>query len=349
MDSKELYQILDRFPRFTLFSAPTPIQKMHNLSRELGAELFIKRDDLTGLAAGGNKTRKLEYLIGKALAEDADTLITAGWYHSNHALQTAAAACKAGMKAILVLKGRPCYRGSLFLDRLTGADIHLYEAPSSSALTPYMEEIAEESRKNGGNPFIIPVGGSNPVGAMGYVRGAAEIANQVEESGLNFDYVVCPTSSGGTQSGLMWGLRNCIPETRMLGVGVGDSRDEVIDGVYRILLGLSELLERLEWDRETLEAATVTDYGFGAYAHLAPEVTGLIRHVASREGLFLDPVYTGKAFFGLVGMIHSGKIPHGSRILFVHTGGLSSLFQYEEELLIHLESLHHQNGKKNES
>lgn len=339
MRHKELYNILDGYPRFVLLAGRTPLEKLHRLSAELPVELYIKRDDLTGIAAGGNKNRKLEYLIGLAREEGADTLLTAGWYHSNHALQTAGAAGRADMKAILFLKGKACYRGSLYLDRLAGADIRFYDAPSSSALMPYMVEAAEALKKEGKKPFIIPVGGSNKTGALGYVRTAAEIAAQCEEQGLNLDYIVCPTSSGGTQAGLTLGVRECLPRTKVLAIGVGDDREEVLTNVYNLLQDLSVLLQRKSWDRDMLACATVTDYGFGAYGKLDPKVTELIRYLGAREGIFLDPVYTGKAFFGMMDLIRTGQIPSESHVCFVHTGGLSSLFQYEEELNAHLDAL----------
>lgn len=333
MSKIELCEKLKSFPRFPLLPGPTPLLPLENLSRELGIELFIKRDDLTGLAAGGNKTRKLEFLIGRALQEKADTILTAGWYHSNHALQTAAAAGKAGLDAILFLKGEPHFKGSLFLDYLAGADIRLFDVPGSSALTPYMEEAAAELRRQGKKPFIIPVGGSNPTGALGYAAGALELAEQSHTLDMEPDYVVMPTSSGGTHSGLLCGLRETLPGTRVLGIGVGDEPEEVREDVLLILQGLSEMLGLAPWNAEDITENFCFDYGFGDYGKLVAPVMELIREVGSKEGFYLDPVYTGKAFFGLLDLVKNGTIPKGAKVVFVHTGGLSGLFQYEEEVM----------------
>lgn len=333
MSEITLREKLNGFPLFPLLSGTTPLLPLKNISRELGIELFIKRDDLTGLAAGGNKTRKLEFLIGQALEEGADTVFTAGWYHSNHALQTAAAAGKAGLDCTLFLKGEPRYRGSLFLDVLAGADIRLFDVPGSSALVPYMEKAATELRKLGKKPYIIPVGGSNPTGALGYVAGALELTQQSRDLGMKPDYVVMPTSSGGTHSGLLCGLRETLPDTVVLGIGVGDKYDEVREDVLHIVQGLSEILDLAPWKAGDLDQAFCFDYGFGDYGELAAPVMELIREVGTKEGFYLDPVYTGKAFFGLMDLVRKGSIPQGSKIVFVHTGGLSGLFQYEEEVM----------------
>lgn len=333
MSTITLLEKLDAFPRFSLLPGSTPLLPLKNLSKELGIRLFIKRDDLTGLAAGGNKTRKLEFLIGQALRERADTVLTAGWYHSNHALQTAAAAGKAGLDAILFLKGEPHYRGSLFLDYLAGADIRLFDVPGSSALAPYMEETAAELRRQGKKPYIIPVGGSNPIGALGYVAGALELAEQSHALDMEPDYVIMPTSSGGTHSGVLCGLREALPEARVLGIGVGDDPEEVREDVLGILQGLSDILDVPAWTQEDTEEAFCFDYGFGAYGKLASPVMELIRKVGTKEGFYLDPVYTGKAFFGLLDLVRKGRIPQGARVVFIHTGGLSGLFQYEEEVM----------------
>ena len=336
MKTHELRERLRTFPRFPLLRDATPLHPLENLSGELGVDLRVKRDDLTGLAAGGNKTRKLEYLIGRAQAEGADTVLTAGWYHSNHALQTAAAAARAGLECILYLKAGDPRKGSLFLDALCGAQVRLFDVPGSTALGPEMERGAEALRREGRKPYVIPVGGSDPVGSLGYVEGALEMREQCDETGWEPDLVVCPTSSGGTHAGLLAGIPALFPRTRVLGIGVGDDPGEVREKVGHLRDALGELLSLPPLDDRTLDEAFCFDYGFGAYGTLAGPVMDLIREVGSREGFFLDPVYTGKAFYGLLDRIRRGIVPLASRVLFLHTGGLSGLFQYEEEVHRHL-------------
>ena len=336
MTPETLRERLRAFPRFPLLREPTPLHPLENLSRDLGVDLRVKRDDLTGLAAGGNKTRKLEFLLGRARAAGADTVLTAGWYHSNHALQTAAAAARAGLRCLLFLKAGNPRKGSLFLDPLCGAEVRLFDVTDSHVLGEEMDRAAEALRREGRNPYVIPVGGSDPVGALGYVAGALEIREQCDQAGWEPDLVVCPTSSGGTHAGLLAGIPPLFPRTRVLGVGVGDDPEEVLEAVGTLKDALGDLLDLPPRD-EGFREAFCFDYGFGDYGALAGPVMDLIRDVASREGFFLDPVYTGKAFYGLRDRIRRGIIPSGSRVLFVHTGGLSGLFQYEEEVYRHFQ------------
>ncbi len=337
MERQDLAGKLERFPRFPLLRGETPLHPLEKTSRKLSIDLRVKRDDLTGLAAGGNKTRKLEFLIGRALDEGADTVLTAGWYHSNHALQTAAAAGRAGLKAQLFLKGEERYRGSLFLDRLTGADIRLFDVPGSDALMPLMERQAEELRAKGHRPFVIPVGGSNALGALGYVQGGLEIADQCLRDSWQPDFVILPTSSGGTHAGLFYALRELLPESQVIGIGVGDDPEEVQSDVEQILHDLDILLENPPRRQPAESPHFRFDYGFGSYGSLAAPVMELIARIGTDEGLYLDPVYTGKAFYGLIDLMRKEEIQPQSRVLFLHTGGLSGLFQYEEEVIALLE------------
>lgn len=332
LEIQELKQILAKFPRVKLVANETPIVRAANLSRELGVELYIKRDDLTGLALGGNKTRKLEFIMGDAVAKDCDTVLTAGAVHSNHALQTAAAAKKLGLDVVLVLRGQTEDKGNLLLDKVLGADIRVYNVESSRDLNGCMKEIAEVLQENGKRPLLIPVGGSNPIGVLGYISGALEAIEQSEASGLVFDYVVSPTSSGGTQTGIALGYKLVKPQTRTLGIGVGDPRPELINDVYNLINSTAELLglQRDVVSREELEANTIDGYGFGGYGTIVQEIIDVMRYTSQKEGFFLDPVYTGKAFYGLLDMIRRQAIPQGAKVLFVHTGGLGGVFQYEE-------------------
>mgnify|MGYP000100228158 FL=1 len=328
----ELKQKLDSFPQVKLLWGATPIVRAKNLSKETGVELYIKRDDLTGLALGGNKTRKLEFIMGEALEKGCDTVITAGAVHSNHALQTAAAAKKLGLDAVLVLRGKEENKGNLLMDRIINAEVRIYDVETSRELKDYMEEIAEELAERGKKPLIIPVGGSNPTGVLGYLRAAAEIVGQSNSMGLEFDYVVTPTSSGGTQTGILLGLKLLEPKIKALGIGVGDPREELLDDVGRLIKETAEILNVDEGivSRDELEACTIDGYGFGGYGTVVREVIDLIKYIAGQEGFYLDPVYTGKGFYGLMDMIRKQVIPPGSKVLFVHTGGLGGIFQYED-------------------
>jgi len=323
---------LDKFPRVKLLWGQTPIVYAENLSKKMDVNLYIKRDDLTGLALGGNKTRKLEFLLGKAVSEKCDTIITAGAAHSNHALQTAAAAKKLGFDAVLVLRGKEELKGNVLMDKIVGADIRIYDVPTSKDLNVHMKEIADELTRKGKKPMIIPVGGSNPIGVLGYIKAAMEIMEQCKVMGLDIDYAVSGTSSGGTQTGLMLGFKLLKPGIKALGIGVGDPRQELIEDVLRLSKETAKLLNVEDGfiSKKEVEEKTIDGYGFGGYGVIVKDVVDLICWTARNEGFYLDPVYTGKAFYGLVDMIKRKTIPPGSNVLFVHTGGLGGIFQYED-------------------
>ncbi|HHW55472.1 MAG: D-cysteine desulfhydrase family protein [bacterium] len=332
MDINKLKGRLAEYPQVELMWGRTPIVHAANISRELGIDLFIKRDDLTGLALGGNKTRKLEFLLGEARSKNCDTVITAGAVHSNHALQTAAAAQKLGMKPVLVLRGVAENKGNYFLDRLLGADIRVFDVEAGGELKNYMEEIQGEYIAGGKRPYLIPVGGSSPTGVLGYIKAVIEIMEQCKEMNLAFDYLVSATSSGGTQAGILLGCKAIAPGAKPLCIGVGDPREELLADV-RLLVEETSSRLGLEGGVPTggeIEEATIGGYGFGGYGTIVKEVVDLIRSVARKEGLYLDPVYTGKAFLGLMDLAKREIIPPGSRVLFLHTGGLGGLFQYED-------------------
>ncbi|AYO29811.1 D-cysteine desulfhydrase family protein [Biomaibacter acetigenes] len=327
----DLLEKLNRFPKVKMLWGMTPIVRADNISRETGVDLYVKRDDLTGLALGGNKTRKLEFLMGEALACKCDTVVTAGAVHSNHALQTAAASKKLGLAPILVLRGKEENLGNLLMDKLLRADIRVYDVMTGRELNDIMLNIAEELEKKGKNPMVIPIGGSNPTGALGYIKAAAEILEQERELGLDFDYVISPSSSGGTQAGLLFGFNVLKRKTRVLNIGVGDPRDELIEDVLNLINDLSKILDiKTEINREIIESVTVDGYGFGGYGTIVKEVIEVIMYAASREGFYLDPVYSGKAFCGMLDLIDKKIIPQGSKVLFIHTGGLGGIFQYEK-------------------
>ena len=325
---------LGRFPRVRLGHLPTPLEPLTRLSAHLdGPKLWIKRDDCTGLATGGNKTRKLEYLVADAQAHGADTLITLGALQSNHARQTAAAAAKLGLKCVLVLEERvnqptDAYRrnGNLLLDHLLGATIKL--VPAGSSMTTAGEEAAEEVRRAGGKPYVIPGGGSNAVGALGYVGCALELLEQANRRGLRIDHVVHATGSSGTQAGLIAGFDAMRSGVRVIGITVGRPRDNQERNVLRLLdetwahLGLNGPAPR-----DNIEAS---DRYFGeAYGIPTPAMKEAVTMLAETEGVLLDPVYSGKAMAGLIDMVRSGRFADHENVVFVHTGGQAGLFAYQ--------------------
>jgi L-cysteate sulfo-lyase len=324
---------LARFPRHHVAHLPTPLEPMRRLTahlRERGEapNLWVKRDDCTGLATGGNKTRKLEFLVGDALARGADVLITQGATQSNHARQTAAAAAAVGMRCEIFLETRVdrdeeyAESGNVLLDRVLGATI-VDRLPNGSDMQKAMEVRADELTAQGAVPYVIPGGGSNPIGAMGYVGCAQELA----AAPVHVDCVVHATGSGGTQAGLvagMWGGRVDVP---VLGVSVRASADEQRAMVHGLA---SDTLRRLGVDDELpFEAVEVDDRFVGdGYGVPTDGMRDAIELLARTEGLVLDPVYSGKAMAGLLTLIAEGRFSAEDNVVFVHTGGTAALFGY---------------------
>ena len=325
---------LGRFPRVRLGHLPTPLEPMTRLGTRLGGpKLWIKRDDCTGLATGGNKTRKLEYLVADALKEGADTLITLGALQSNHARQTAAAASKLGLKCILVLEERvsqptDAYRhnGNILLDRLLGASLKY--VPRDSSMTAAAELAAEEVRKSGGHPYIIPGGGSNAIGALGYVGCALEILQQAADLGIHVDRVVHATGSSGTQAGLVAGFAATQSGVHVLGITVGRPRANQEANVGKLVDATADLLGlKGAIARDSIEA---NDSYFGeAYGIPTPGMKEAVSLLAETEAVLLDPVYSGKAMSGLIDLVRKQTFGKDENIVFIHTGGQAGLFAYE--------------------
>ena len=312
---------LENFGRLPLGVLPTPLYKLENLSRELGRNLYIKRDDMTGTALGGNKIRKLEFLLADARNQGADTVLTAGGPQSNHAVLTAACAARLGMKAILVLKKRGVLTaGNLILDHIFGADVRFVDTDSYRDVYAEMERIMEALRQEGHVPYFIPVGGSVPIGCLGYVRCAQEIARQAEALQVSFDAVFSATGSGGTYSGLTLGAKLFLPGTRSVGIGVCD------DPFAEISLQLMrETAALLEYQLPIGPEDVHIHYQIGpGYAKSSPEGREAVYRLARSEGILVDPVYTGKALAGLFALLEQGY--EGENILFLHTGGAGALF-----------------------
>jgi len=329
---------LARFPRRRYTEGRTPLEKLERLSALLGGpDIYIKRDDLLGLAGGGNKTRKLEFLVADALAKGCDTLITVGAVQSNHCRLTLAAAVKEGMKCRLLLEQRvaksynPQASGNNFLYRLLGVEeIKVVDLGTDLAKT--MEQMAEDVARRGRKAYIIPGGGSTPLGALGYVSCAEEILADAFDRGVRLDHIVCASGSAGTHAGLITGLIGNNANIPLTGINVRRTREEQEPMVHKLAEQTAALLcVRGGVPREAITA--LGDWVGPGYSLPSPEMVEAVRMLAQVEGILLDPVYTGKAMAGLIGLIRQGKFRKGESVLFVHTGGSPALYAYQNVLL----------------
>ena len=325
---------LSQFPRSSVATLPTPIHPLPRLSAQMaGPALWVKRDDLTGLAFGGNKVRKLEFLLGEAQTQGADTLITTGAPQSNHARQTAAVASKGGLQCALVLRGEPPTEstGNILLDRLLGADIvWAGRRPASDV----MDDVAAELRARGRKPFVIPLGGSNSTGALGYVAAMHEFTEQCTSIGVTFDALVFATSSGGTQSGLVVGAWMTGFAGRVVGISVDHRADEFRQTLAPLANATARRLD-LPATFAASDFDVRDDYLGGGYAVLGEPEREAIALAAQTEGLLVDPVYTGRALAGLIDLIRKVEFGPGQNVLFWHTGGTPALFAYNRQLTSH--------------
>ena len=332
---------LAKFPRVRITHGPTPLEPMQRLSAALGGpNLWIKRDDCTGLATGGNKTRKLEYLVADALQLGADTLITQGATQSNHARQTAAIAAKLGLECHLILEDRTGYRqadyqhsGNVFLDHLYGA--HVSEVPADTPMDKAMETLAAQLRAHGRKPYIIPGGGSNALGALGYVTCALELADQATQMGLNIDALVHATGSAGTQAGLVVGMEGARTQIPILGIGVRAPRQPQEEKVFALAQQTAELLG-VPGAVQREHVVANCDYIGAGYGIPTPGMMEAVTLLARLEGILLDPVYSGKGMAGLIDLIRKGHYKKGENIVFLHTGGAVGLYGYMHAFEGHL-------------
>lgn len=324
---------LSERPRVALARAPTPLERLSRTSAALGAEIWVKRDDLTGLELSGNKVRKLELLCADALDRGADTLITCGGVNSNHARATAVAAARLGLGCHLVLRGedRAPPAGNLLLDRLVGAGVTFITLAEWQHRDRLMAELAGKLEVEGKRPYVIPEGGSNALGSLGYARAVPELLEQAEASGLAVRRVVHAVGSGGTTAGLALGLAAAgRSDIDVLGVAVCDDAayfDAKIAGI------LDEALARGDIDAELRAAARwriLEGHKGRGYALSTPEELADYVALARREGLFVDPVYTGKAYRGLLAEARAGCLE--GITVFLHTGGMFELFAHGAEL-----------------
>jgi D-cysteine desulfhydrase family pyridoxal phosphate-dependent enzyme len=302
---------------------PTPLVRLETISRETGLHFYIKRDDLCGIAFGGNKVRKLEYLLAHAKAKGFDTILTAGGAQSNHALLTAACCRKLGLEALLLLKKRGVTepRGNLLLADLMKTPVRFIDTDSYAEVYAQAETLMEALRAEGKNPWLIPVGGSVPLGALGYLDAAEEIAVQAGEQGFPVDHILCCSGSGGTHAGLLLGAKTLGARVTGIVVSVEENFQEEI---YALALETAQLAGIDVGIR--LEDVALKAYIGPGYARPSEEGDAAIRFMAEKEGIFLDPVYTGKAFAGFLDLCAQGFFAPGEHVVFVHTGGGPGLF-----------------------
>jgi L-cysteate sulfo-lyase len=329
--------LLARFPRVPLAHLPTPLEYLPRLSKHLGGpRIFVKRDDCTGLGTGGNKTRKLEFLMADALHNKATVVITQGAVQSNHARQTAAAACKLGLKCELLFEQRvgdatEAYRhsGNVLLDRIYGANIR--ELAKGTDMDAAMDDVAAELREKGETPYIVPGGGSNRIGALGYVDCALELVAQANRDGIAIDYVLHATGSAGTQAGLVTGLKAMHSHIPVLGIGVNAPRDVQEERVFKLACETADYIGAPGIvSREDVVANC--DYVGDGYGVPTDGMNSAVLLLARLEGLLFDPVYSGKGLAGMIDLIDRKALGDAGNVVFVHTGGTAGLFGYSEQL-----------------
>lgn len=328
---------LARFPRVKLCHAPTALEFMPNLTRHLGAgspQLWIKRDDCTGVATGGNKNRKLEFLMGEAKAQGCDHIVTQGAIQSNHVRQTAAVARKLGFGCTAVLEHRvqtndPDYLegGNVLLDHLMGIEIET--RPGGTDMQAAIEEVGARLKSQGRKPYLIPGGGSNPTGALGYVNVAMELLAQANEMGLRIDRIVHATGSAGTQAGLVAGLAALNAGVRVLGIGVRAPKPTQEANVRKLAQATLDKLDvKTPLAPDAVECNC--DYVGAGYGVPTDGMVEAVKMLASQEGIYLDPVYSGKGMAGLIDLIRKGAFRHDENVVFLHTGGSVGLFAYRQ-------------------
>jgi D-cysteine desulfhydrase family pyridoxal phosphate-dependent enzyme len=324
--------LTDHLPRVRLGHLPTPLHELPRLSRSLGGpRLFIKRDDQTGLAAGGNKTRKLEFSVGEALRQGADTLVTMGAVQSNHARQTAAAAAACGLRCVLVLRGDapPTATGNLLLDHLLGARVVFSGERSREQVA---QDVVAAETAAGHRPYLIPVGASDEVGAAGFLVALEELRSQLADLGVQPDRLVFASSSFGTQAGLCVGAAALGFEPQLVGIAIDSTREELRAGVAEIAARLARRVG-LEIAVAPRDVVGYDAYLGGGYGVLGDREREAIQLVARAEGILLDPVYTGRAMAGLIDLVRGGEFGPRETIVFWHTGGTPALHAYADELL----------------
>ena len=335
MINKKASNFIKNIPRIRLANLPTPLHELPRLGRELGGpRIYIKRDDLTSLVLGGNKVRKLEFLIADAIQQGCDTVITAGRSQSNHACLTAAAALQSGIHPVLLLfDDHPTTDvGNLFIDRLLNAECRFFPEKEYERVETFLSQVAEELRSKGKHPYIIPIGGASPIGCLGYIFGAKEIKEQLNSMGIWPDVIVHASSTGGTLAGLEIGRRLFGLDVPVVTMTVYRPGQELASRVVReaeetiAYLGLNLTLRPSD--------LTIYDQYIGpGYGIVTEETVKTIQLFARTEGIILDPVYSAKAAWGMVDLIARGVYKQNQTVLFIHTGGIPGLFAKTPQIL----------------
>ncbi len=322
------------FPKKNIGFFPTPLHKLENLTKYFNRpSIYIKRDDMTGLAFGGNKTRKLEFLMGDALSKNCDCVITGGASQSNHCRQTAAAAAQSGLECHLALGGEEpdSFTGNLLLDKLFDAKIHWCgEFRKGEKIPAIYSHLAAKGKK----PYIIPYGGSNKIGALGFVEAMGELKSQSEEMKIKIDKIIFASSSGGTHSGMIVGNILYNLNSTLIGVQIDKSENE--DKPYSSLIAelANEILTELDIKRNVNEKDLIlrNEFMSDGYGIVGELERNAIKLLAGKEGILVDPVYTGRVFGALMNMIENKEFSKGENVLFWHTGGTPALFSYYDKL-----------------
>lgn len=319
-------------PHVRLGTLPTPLEAAPRLSRALGGpRIFLKRDDLTGFALGGNKVRKLEYLLADALAQNVDVVVTGAGPQSNYLRTTAAAARKLGLDVVLVLYGGPPreVQGNYLLTLLTEADVHFTGSADRSSVDRMLKAVADDLRRSGRRPFVIPRGGASPLGSVGYVACALELELQCATQGIEVDHLICATGSCGTQAGLWVGADWLQAAYRLWGITVSRPRAVCLTRIQKLA---EETARRLNLAPPSGTPIVLDEYKGPGYGRVTPGAIEAIEVVVRTEGIFLDPVYTGKAMAGLIDLIRRGAIAEDETVVFLHTGGAPGLFAHASTL-----------------
>jgi len=330
---------LDDIPRVSLSFLPTPLEHLQALTRHLGGpQIWMKRDDMTGLATGGNKARKLEFLLADAIANKADTVLTFGAVQSNHCRMTAAAACKLGLKSFLVLSGEKPERltGNLLLDEIMGCEylfLPSFMDPSKlDDMRLAVFNIVQELTEKGRSVYMIPPGGSTPLGDLGYYVAAVEMFEQARDLGMRIDHIFVAMGSGGTQAGLLAGVKSLDMPAKVIGIAVNKEGSLEELGLPPIDVIANEVGDLIGKDVNAGPEDTIIDYNYYGETYGKPTAACIeaIKLLARLEGIFLEPVYTGKAMAGMIDMIQQGRFRKDENIVFMHTGGYPGIFPYGE-------------------
>lgn len=322
-------QLISSQKRIHFCTLPTPIEKPKGLQTLVPSiDLLVKRDDVMELAMGGNKVRKLEFLMADAQAKGCNVVITTGDLHSNHTRLTAAAARKLGMRPILLMKGKKpdIIAGNLMLDYLFGADVRYFDGERKD-IPAEMEKIRKEEEAKGASCYVIPRGGASAHGVLGYTNAVFELKEQLRADADKIDYIVFATGTGATQAGLILGTKLAGLKAKVVGISAGRPATDIAGDTKRLIADAVNLLG-VRVDLSPADVIVDDGYTCGGYAVVTKEVTDLVEIIAQREGLLVDPVYSGKGMLGLVGLTKKGYFSKGSRVLFVHTGGVPIIFSH---------------------